>query len=82
MNHFKELNTLRKQLRFLIDSSGHDKIEIGKLLDETREEYHKRVDGGSARTRTTYNDIPFDFKPLLAIKTVGLMFTYILTLIK
>ncbi|MDA8817050.1 hypothetical protein N9N32_00300 [Alphaproteobacteria bacterium] len=63
MDHFKELKVLREQLRFLIDSSGHDKTEIGKLLDETREEYHKRVDDGSARTRATYNDIPFDFKP-------------------
>ena len=82
MNHFKELNTLRKQLRFLIDSSGHDKIEIGKLLDETREEYHKRVDVVVLEQGLLITTYLLILNPLLAIKTVGLMFTYILTLIK
>jgi hypothetical protein len=63
MKHYKELQTLLKQLRFLIDSSGHSKEEMGRLLDETRDEYNSRVTDGSfsqGRGRSS-SDIPFRF---------------------
>jgi len=63
MTHYKELQMLLKQLQFLIESSGHDKEDIGKLLKETREDFLDRIQDGNRARGGCAGEEPFAFKP-------------------